>query len=349
MPTVPMPDHRLDQASRTLVEQHFAIQPGEHVLITVDPLADAALVASLSDAVTRCGAKLMTAVIPQLPFQGGLADPYLSDPLAAAAVAADVWLDFTFPYIAGSKLHDAALKAGRVRYGLMNMPDAASFARIYGQVDFAALMDFQMALVEWLDGSAGKEAHVTCPLGTDLRFGLDKVKLKRERVARSPGMHTTPGAQNLYPLDGSARGRTVLQALFDETYRALRRPITVVTDGTVRAIEGGAAEDRPRLDRALRRAAGGEGYGRMIHFTMGFHPAALFTGRHFIEDIRTPGANAVGMGLPWWVPGGGENHPDGVVLDQTLKVEGETIIAEGRFLGPAHLLELHGKLVPLFR
>ena len=341
-------DHHLDRASRVLVEEHFAVAEGESVLLTVDSATDPAVTAAIAGAVTRCGAKLMTALIPQLPFQGGLADPYVPDNLAAAAAASDCWLDFTFPYLAGSRMHDAALKAGRVRYGLLNMGDPGSFARIYGGVDFQALMDFQLALVEYLDGCAGKEAHVTCPMGTDVRFGLDKVKIRRSRVANHPGMHTTPGAQNLYPVDGSVRGRTVLTALFDEIYRPLRKPITVVSDGAITALEGGTAEDMPRLERSLRRAASGRNYGRMIHFTLGFHPAAQFTGRHFIEDIRTPGSNAIGMGLPWWEEGGGENHPDGVVQDMTLRIDGQTVQQDGRFVGPAHLLALHGKMSPLF-
>ena len=44
-------------------------------------------------------------------------------------------------------------------------------------------------------------------------------------------------------------------------------------------------------ERALRRAGGGE-FGRIIHFTVGFHPAARFSGTSFIEYIRSPGANA---------------------------------------------------------
>ncbi|MCJ9712029.1 hypothetical protein LWS69_23645, partial [Bordetella hinzii] len=78
------------------------------------------------------------------------------------------------------------------------------------------------------------------------------------------------------------------------------------------------------------------------------HPAACFTGTNFIEDIRLPGTNAIGMGLPWWEPGGGENHPDGVVFDQTLSVDAEVLVKDGRFQGPAALRGLHERLVPRF-
>ncbi|MCB8882154.1 hypothetical protein ACELLULO517_18050 [Acidisoma cellulosilytica] len=347
MQTMMRGDQYLDLAIRTLVETHFAIQAGESVLITADGTADAALVEGLMQAVQRCGARPMTGLLPQLPFQGALADPFVPDSLIAAAAASDVWLDFCFPYLAGSRMHAAALKAGRVRYGLLNMPSAKSFGRIYGGVAFPALMDFQVALVEWLDSVAGQEAHVTCPLGTDVRFELDTVKIKRHRVANIPGMHTTPGAQNIYPKDKTAHGKVVLQALFDEHYRILRRPLTIEVDGSITQFSGGGAEDGPTLERSLRRAAGGQGYGRLIHFTMGFHPAARFTGQSFSEDIRVPGTNAIGMGLPWWEEGGGENHPDGVVLDQTLTVNGELIQDCGRFVGPAALRPLHDKLLPL--
>ncbi len=55
----------------------------------------------------------------------------------------------------------------------------------------------------------------------------------------------------------------------------------------------------------------------------------MLTRRQFIEDIRVPGSNAIGMGLPWWEPGGGENHPDGIVLDQSLWVGDVQLVKDG--------------------
>lgn len=342
--TTPM----LARAARTLIELQFDVHSGEGVLITADYRTEPALVDALQAAVTRVGARPVIATIPTLPFQGALADACLPDTLAAAAAASDVWLDLTFPYLAGSSLHDAAMRAGRTRYALIATRGAESFARLYGGVDFSVLMDYQVALVDYLDSRAGASARVTCPLGTELSFTLDSVKLKRHRVARTPGMHTVPGAQTLYPVLETVRGRVVLQALFDEHYRRLRLPVSLDVEGRLRGFNTGAAEDRQCLARALSRAAGGGDLGWLIHFTMAFHPAARITGEHFIEDIRAPGTNAIGMGLPWWEPGGGENHPDGVVLDQSLFVGGEPIIEHGRIVGPASLMALHGRLLPAY-
>jgi hypothetical protein len=60
-----------------------------------------------------------------------------------------------------------------------------------------------------------------------------------------------------------------------------------------------------------------------------------------MPGIPVPGSNAIGMGLPWWEPGGGENHPDGIVFDQSLWIDGELISERGRFSGPPHLRLLH--------
>ncbi len=245
-------------------------------------------------------------------------------------------------------MHDAAMKAGRTRYALLATSGVESFGRLYGGVDFASLMDYQMAIVEYLDRKAGSRVRFSCPAGTGVEFVLDAVKLKRERVARSAGVHTVPGAQSLYPVKGSVRGRVVLGALFDEHYRLLRRPAIVEVDGSIRSMNCTAAEDGPSFERALRRAAGGGDFGFMIHFTMAFHPAARITGRHFIEDIRALGANAIGMGLPWWEEGGGENHPDGVVLDQSLWVDEEPIVEAGSIVGPAELMPAYRRVQPIF-
>ncbi|VTU37550.1 hypothetical protein H4CHR_04199 [Variovorax sp. PBS-H4] len=335
---------RLARAADCLLREQFAVAPGESVLITADASTELRLVDALANGAARLGAKPLVAMAPTLPLQGGLSDPYVSDSLAAAAVASDVWFDFCFPYHAGSRIHSAAMDAKRCRYGLLAMSSAASFERLYGGVDYAALLDFNIAFMEMISTAAGQTVRFTCPAGTDVSFVLDKVKLKRARVCNTPGMETVPGAQSLYPAKGSVKGRIVIQALFDEHYRKLRKPITIASEGTITGFSGAGVEDHQSFDRALRRASGKDGLGTFVHFTYGFHPAARFTGRQFIEDIRLPGSNAIGMGLPWWEPGGGENHPDGLVLDQSLWIDGLQVLDEGRFVGSSELKNLYDKM-----
>ncbi|MBV8165291.1 MAG: hypothetical protein JO021_00770 [Alphaproteobacteria bacterium] len=336
---------RLIRAADTLVNAHFAVAPNESVLITADSHTESVLLDAVAGSVARAGARPLIAIAPPLPYQGGLSDPYVSDSLKAAAVAADVWFDFCFPYHAGSGAHSAAMAANRCRYALLALPSAASFERLYGCVDFPALMDFNVALAELFAAAAGETARFTCPLGTDVRLTLGELKMVRQRVAQGPGMTTVPGTQSFYPKSGSVKGRIVIQALFDEYYRALRLPITIEADGTIVGVTGGAAEDRVSFERALRRASGSGGYGNFIHFTLGFHPGTMLTRQTFIEDIRVPGSNAIGMGLPWWEPGGGENHPDGIVLDQSMWLGDMPLAVDGVFAGTGRLKGLHDAVV----
>ena len=78
--------------------------------------------------------------------------------------------------------------------------------------------------------------------------------------------------------------------------------------------------------------AGGERYGYVIHFSYGFHPAVR--PENLMESIRVPGNSAVGFGLPWWEPGGGENHPDGITTMQSIWIEDVQIVEDGMLVLP---------------
>jgi hypothetical protein len=335
---------RLTRAADALVQLQFAVKPGESVLVTADTNTEARLIDTVAAAVSRAGAKLHLAIAPQLPFQGALSDRYVPDSLKAAAIASDVWLDFCFPYHAGSGAHGAAMDAGRCRYALLAIAQADSFDRLYGCVDFAAMIELNVALSELFAAAAGERARFTCPRGTDMSFTLDQLKSVRPRVSDRPGMYAVPGTQGAYPVKESVKGTLVIQALFDEYYRLLREPITITADGKIAGFTGGGAEDRPSFARALRRASSDGDYGYFIHFTLGFHPGTMLTGRSFIEDIRIPGSNAIGMGLPWWEKGGGENHPDGIVFDQSFWIGDLQIVECGAVIGPANIKALHDRM-----
>ena len=85
-----------------------------------------------------------------------------------------------------------------------------------------------------------------------------------------------------------------------------------------------------RLERLLGRVVG-DAAGRPV-------------GR--IEDMRATGNNAVGLGIPFWLPGGGENHPDAILAGQSLWVDGQAIVSDGVIVGPPELARLAERLVP---
>lgn len=324
------------RGAEVLVRDHFAVKPDECVVVSVDSATDMVAAEAVMRACVTARAQPVLMLIPQLPFQGMLADPFVPEAFAQAVAHADVWLDMTFPYLAGSSVHDQAMQAGRARYLLLGDVTAASLARLYGAVDLDRLFTVQVALDSFVTQAEGATCRVVSPNGSDFSFVLGKTVTRKQRRNEAPGTTTTPmGSGIFYPVPESVRGDIFVDAIFHERYVRLPTPMQLVVDGKIREIRN-AGDQFEATDRALRRASGGD-YGHVIHLTQGIHPGARATGASFIEDIRSVGANAIGLGIPWWEPGGGENHPDAVLSRQSLWVDGAPIVADGLIVGPPEL------------
>lgn len=319
-------------AADFILRDFLCVSAGEQVLITADPVSDHRAIAALRNAarVQRAIAAVMT--IPQLPFQGALSDPYIPEPLAVAVKNCDVWIDLTFPYLAGSHAHAEAMKTNRVRSLVLHDLTADGITRLFTSVDFDRLFALQEAFDALVTKSTGTMGRVTSRGGTDVSFTIGKPATRKIRRTNKPGTYTPPGSAVIYPDPASVRGTLVIDATFHEYYTLLKSPLVMKVDGRIQEISGGGADLRV-MDRALRRAGGGE-YGSIIHFSHGFHPAARFSGQSFIESIRAPGNNAVGLGIPWWEPGGGENHPDAVLSMQSMWIDGRQIVSDGIIVAP---------------
>jgi len=108
----------------------------------------------------------------------------------------------------------------------------------------------------------------------------------------------------MFPATDSVKGMLKGVAAFHEHYARFSEPATLVVDGQIREV----------------------------------------TGESFIEDMRTAGNDAVGLGIPFWLPGGGENHPDAIVTEQSIRVDGQKIVEDGAIIGPPHLAKPAEKL-----
>jgi 2,5-dihydroxypyridine 5,6-dioxygenase len=180
-------------------------------------------------------------------------------------------------------------------------------------------------------GRKGARCRITCPQGSDFTFDLAKPIFEKPRRATKPGMYTIPGACSIGADSKTIKGRIVLGAVFHHSYELLPQPVTVEVDGAIKSITGAGAA-AIKFGQAVRRATAAKD-GMIIHLTNGLHPTAAFTGKCFNEDMRALGNNAVGFGLPWWEPGGGENHPDGIIVGQSVWIDNELIVENGRVVG----------------
>lgn len=338
------PAPEIARAADVLVRDYMAVQAGETVLITADLATDPELAQALLTAADRANARASVLTIPRLPYQGRLADPFVPPVVAGAASDCAVWIDLTFPYLAGSHVCDAALAGGRVRYLLGGDMGCAGLARLFGGVDLDVYYDAHRAFDEVTAAAIGRQVRITDRRGSDVTFTLAKPGFAKPRRADQPGLYFVPGSCTMFPEPDSVRGVLHVVAAFHEFYTRLVEPIALTLDGRIREVRGAGA-DRVVLERALRRAAGGE-YGHVIHFTHGIHPAARMTGESFIEDMRIIGNDAVGLGIPFWLPGGGENHPDAILTQQSIRIDGQPIVEDGILVGPPHLANLAERLVP---
>ncbi len=338
---------KLAHAADVLVRDMMCIKLGESVLITTDRGSDDTGVRAVEDAAYRLGAKVASIVLaPKLPFQGGLADDYLPDHVKAATKACDVWIDFCMPYLAGSAAHDQAMENGRTRYLLGADIGADEIVRLMGGADLDGLFQLGNALSDLVETSAGKDCRITNTHGTDVVFTLAKPDGFSLAKATKPGGYFVPGTIMIIPELESVRGSVVTSAMFHEYYTELAEPMTLKIRGKVQDVIGGGSENKV-MQRALKRAGNGD-FGYVVHFTCGIHPAARYTGKCFIEDQRVVGYNAVGLGLPFWEPGGGENHPDCVISLQSMWIDGLQILSDGVIVAPDHLVAMSNDLHPIY-
>ena len=334
----------VDKAAGVLVEDQMFVKAGESVVITADTHTDMVCANAIFNAAHRIGARPTIVFFPQLPFQGALADPYVPEPLGIALKHCDVRIDLCFPYLAGSHAHDEAMKTNRLRYLLGGDTHAPALVRLYGKVNRDALFVVQTGFDRLMLEAVGRRCRITNEQGMDVTFTVAKPGYEKLRRADRPGLNVPPGSGMIYPEPELVRGSVVIESVFHEYFTTRMSPMTVHVDGRIKEVKGGGAEQRA-MHRALLRAGGGR-YGYVIHFSYGFHPAAR--PETMMESIRVPGNNAVGFGLPWWEPGGGENHPDGIASMQSIWIEDAQIVKDGVLVYPRELAQSAATLQPEF-
>ena len=309
----------LDHAVDTVIADCLGVAAGEDVVVVVDPETR-----DLGDALRRralaARADAVLALMDERADNGTEPPP----PVAAALAAADVFIAPTSKSLSHTRARKAASDAG-ARGATMPGVTTDMLARVMA-VDLPALRGRSAAVARAL--SDADDAHLTCPLGSDLRLDLRG----RDGIS-DDGDLTAPGAFGNLPCGegfiAPAGGEgTVMASSLAAIGLATEPARLTVRDGRLAEAIGPEGE---RLLDALR--AHGDAGVNLAELGVGTNDRATLTG-NVLEDEKILGTVHVAFGASAGIGGtvSVPVHEDVIVVDATLEVDGERILDAGRFL-----------------
>jgi leucyl aminopeptidase (aminopeptidase T) len=309
----------LEQAVETVVGQCLGVQGGEEVVIVADRSTES-IGAALHAAVARSGAEPVMTVMEPRAVDGQ--EPPAT--VAAALAAATVFIAPTRRSLSHTRARKAASEAGARGATLPGVTEDM-LARLMA-CDFPALAERSRRIAELL--TAADEAHVSCPLGSDITFDL------RDRTAiADDGDLTAAGAFGnlpcgegfISPLGGT--GTFYARSLASLGLAA--EPVELrVRDGRLAQASGEWGERWA----ALLDAAGGQGR-NLAELGVGTNERATLTG-NILEDEKMLGTVHVAFGASAGIGGtvAVPVHLDCLVEDATLDVGTTRVLDAGRLL-----------------
>lgn len=307
----------LDQAVRTILRDCLRVEPGEDVLIICNPVTEE-IGSLLRIQAVGDGAEATLAVIAERDSHA--AEPPV--PVVAAMIASDVIVAPTMQSISHCFARRAASKAGARVASLPGVTEDM-LARLM-DVDMQALRRRGAAVCAAL---RGKEAHITCANGSDLRLGLEgRTPIVDAGVLNKPGAfgNLPCGEGFVAPVEGTGEGTLVVDGSIAGVGR-VEEPVTLTVEGG--HLTGASGEQGEMLMRLLTEH-GPEGT-NVAELGIGTNDEAMLTG-NVLEDEKILGSAHVAFGASAAIGGGVQVpvHLDCVVLEPTVEVDGTTI-AEG--------------------
>jgi len=309
----------LDHAVDTVIADCLGVAAGEDVVVVVD-LETRDLGEALRRRAAAARADAVLALMDERADNGTEPPP----PVAAALAAADVFIAPTSKSLSHTQARKAASDAG-ARGATMPGVTTDMLARVMA-VDFPALRARSAAVARAL--SDADEAHLTCPLGSDLRLDLHG----RDGIS-DDGDLSAPGAFGNLPCGegfiAPAGGEgTVMASSLAAIGLASEPARLTVRDG--RLVEATGPEGERLLD-ALR--AHGEAGVNLAEIGVGTNDCATLTG-NVLEDEKILGTVHVAFGASAGIGGtvAVPIHLDVVVLEATLNVGGQPILEAGRLV-----------------
>jgi len=310
----------LDRAVDTVVRDCLKVGAGEEVLVVVDEtLCD--LGDRLRDSAQAAGAEAVLTVMAPRATDG--AEPPRT--IAGALSACDVFIAPTAKSLSHTLARKQATEKG-ARGATLPGVTPEMLARLMA-VDFTAMVARCRAVATVLD--EGEEAHVTCPRGSDLRLdlrGRPGISDDGDLGARGAFGNLPCGEGFIAPAGGE--GTMVATSLASIGLVAAEPALLTIEGGRLTGARGPEGE---RLLAALR--AHGEAGTNLAELGVGTNDAAGLTG-NILEDEKILGTVHVAFGASIAIGGtvSVPIHLDCLVVDATLRVDGTSVLEDGRFV-----------------
>jgi leucyl aminopeptidase (aminopeptidase T) len=312
----------LDNAVRTVVRQCMGVSPGEDVLVICNPVTEE-IGALMRIEAQGDGADATLAVISERETHA--AEPPRA--VAAAMAAADVVLAPTIQSLSHTAARKKASEAG-VRIGTLPGVTEEMLTRLMAG-DLEEIRRRGWAVVSALN--SGSEVRITCGHGSDLRFGLEGrlgIVDAGELSNRGAFGNLPCGEGFIAPLEGTAEGTLVVDGsiagvglLETPTALTIREGHLTETDGSA----GAALME-------LLSPHGADGT-NVAELGIGTNEEALLTG-NILEDEKILGSAHLAFGASAGIGGTVQVpvHLDCVLLEPTVEIDGEAIVAGGDLL-----------------
>jgi leucyl aminopeptidase (aminopeptidase T) len=312
----------LERAVHAVIHDCLGVREGEEVLVVCNP-ATIGLGERLRGEAGKAGADGVMALMKERETHG--TEPPAS--VAAAMVAADVVLVPTAQSLSHTAARWAATDAG-VRVATLPGATEEMLARVMS-ADIDGLRRKGKAVADRL--TAGSEALITCPNGSELRLGLgDREGIPDTGDLTAPGAfgNLPPGEGFVAPIEGTAAGRLVVDGTIGD--RGIPDPPMELTVEAGNLVAATGVEGEALL--ALLRGAG-DGGTNVAELGIGTNEKAKLTGE-LLEDEKLLGTCHVAFGASAGIGGTVQVpvHIDCVVMKPTVSIDGEPLVEDGKLL-----------------
>lgn len=309
----------LDDAAATAVGQCMNLQAGEVCVIVTDDEREA-----IGDALYQAAATITDDVVIVKYPPGNQHGDDPPEPVAAAMLAADVFLAPTTKSLSHTRARSKATDAGARGATLPGITESVMVEGL--AADYDAIGDACADLLDQVEGA--DEIHITTPLGTDIAIEPgDRVWRDDTGINHEPGDFSNLPAGEVFVSPSTATGTYVVDGTMMPHGR-LEKPIEfTVEDGYV--VEIGDPEIRQQVETAAE-AVGDAAY-NLAELGIGANVGVTSLVGSVLLDEKAAGTVHLAIGDDAGIGGETEAplHLDGIITEPSVYADGEPVKLPG--------------------